>query len=219
MLFAVGFVMMFAIGGLSGVFMAATPVDIYIHDTYFIVAHLHYVLFGGSRFGIFGAIYYWYPKMFGRMMSETLGKLHFWLTFILFNLVFFPMHGLGMEGMMRRLYDTSGYRHLEGVADTNVMVTLAAFALFGSGMLFLFNFFWSLFRGKKAGANPWNATTLEWQNPSPPKHGNWKEIPVVYHGPHEYNHPGMTDKDWMAQNERPDIVSPAHGAGHGEGGS
>ncbi len=217
MLFAVGFVAMFVIGGLSGIFMAATPVDIYIHDTYFIVAHIHYVLFGGSLFAIFAAIYYWYPKMFGRLMHEGLGKAHFWLTFLFFNLTFFPMHGLGMEGMMRRIYDTSGYQHLADLDDTNVLITLAAFGLFLSGFVFLANFTWSLFRGKKAPANPWRATTLEWQTPSPPKHGNWKEIPVVYHGPYEYSHPDVTDRDFLTQNERPDIVSPAP-HGHVEGG-
>ena len=212
MLFAIGFVAMFAIGGLSGVFMASTPVDIYIHDTYFIVAHIHYVLFGGSLFALFGAIYFWYPKMFGRMMNETMGKIHFWLTFVFFNLVFFPMHGVGMVGMMRRIYDSSGYAHLQGIEDTNALITWSAFALFASGFLFAFNFFWSLWKGEKAEANPWNATTLEWQTPSPPKHGNWERIPVVYHGPHEYSHPEVEDKDWLAQNERPDVVSPAAGS-------
>ncbi len=208
MLFAVGFVMLFAIGGLSGIFMASTPVDIYIHDTYFIVAHLHYVLFGGSLFAIFAAIYYWFPKMFGRMINDTMGRIHFALTFIFFNLVFFPMHGLGMGGMMRRIYDPSQYEHLAGMQDTNTLVSLSAFALYASGLLFFVMFFWSLFRGKKAPVNPWNATTLEWQVPSPPLHGNWTEIPVVYHGPYEYSHPDM-DKDWLSQNERPDVVSPA----------
>jgi len=209
MLFAVGFVMLFTIGGLSGIFMAANPVDIYIHDTYFIVAHIHYVLFGGSLFAIFGAIYFWFPKMFGRMINETAGKIHFALTFILFNLVFFPMHGLGMEGMMRRIYDTSRYTHLSDVQDTNTMISIAAFGLFASGLYFGVLFFWSLFKGKPAPDNPWEANTLEWTLPSPPKHGNWEQLPTVYHGPYEYSHPDM-DRDWLLQNERPDIVSPAH---------
>ena len=212
MLFAVGFVAMFAIGGLSGVFMASTPVDIYIHDTYFIVAHIHYVLFGGSLFALFGAIYFWFPKMFGRMMNETLGKIHFWLTLVLFNVVFFPMHGVGMAGMMRRIYDWTGYQHLEGIGATNQIITIAAVGLFASGFLFAFNFFWSIWKGEKAPDNPWGASTLEWSVPSPPKHGNWSEIPVVYHGPHEYSHPDVTDKDWLGQNERPDVVTPAAGS-------
>jgi cytochrome c oxidase subunit 1 len=210
MLFAVGFVMLFAIGGFSGIYMAATPVDIYIHDTYFIVAHIHYVLFGGSLFAIFGAIYYWFPKMFGRMINSTAGKIHFWWTFIFFNITFFPMHGLGMQGMMRRIYEPGQYEHLVGVQDTNTLVSVAAIGLFCSGLYFLVLFFWSLFKGEKAPWNPWNATTLEWQLPSPPKHGNWEVPPTVYHGPYEYSHPDM-DRDWLAQNERPDIVSPAHG--------
>ncbi|MFW6089103.1 MAG: cytochrome c oxidase subunit I [Gemmatimonadota bacterium] len=209
MLFAVGFVMLFTVGGLSGIFMASSPVDIYIHDTYFIVAHIHYVLFGGSLFAIFGAVYYWFPKMFGRMINETAGRIHFALTFVLFNLVFFPMHGLGMEGMMRRIYDTSRYAHLADVQDTNTMITWAAIGLFGSGLYFLVLFFWSLFKGKPAGDNPWEATTMEWSLPSPPKHGNWEEIPTVYHGPYEYSHPHV-EKDWLLQNERPDVESPAH---------
>ncbi len=209
MLFAVGFVMLFAIGGFSGIFMASSPVDIFIHDTYFIVAHIHYVLFGGSLFAIFGAIYYWFPKMFGRMINETAGRIHFLLTFVLFNLVFFPMHGLGMAGMMRRIYEPAQYEHLAGIQDTNTMVSWAAFGLFASGLYFMVLFFWSLFKGKPAPENPWDATTLEWTLPSPPLHGNWKQLPTVYHGPYEYSHPDM-EKDWLSQNERPDVVSPAH---------
>jgi len=150
MLFAIGFVMLFVIGGLSGIFMASTPFDMYIHDTYFIVAHIHYVLFGGALFGIFAAIYYWFPKMFGRMMSERWGKIHFALTFIFFNLVFFPMHSQGLAGMMRRLYDTSGYTHTADLQGTHVFITIAAFSLFASGAIFAVNFFWSLARGPKA---------------------------------------------------------------------
>ncbi len=209
MLFAVGFVMLFAIGGFSGIFMASSPVDIYLHDTYFIVAHLHYVLFGGSLFAIFGAIYYWFPKMFGRLINETAGRIHFFLTFVLFNLVFFPMHGLGMQGMMRRIYEPEQYEHLVGLQDTNTMVSWAAFGLFASGLYFMVLFFWSLFKGKPAPENPWDATTMEWSLPSPPQHGNWEELPTVYHGPYEYSHPDL-EKDWLLQNERPDIVSPAH---------
>ncbi len=207
-LFAIGFVMLFAIGGLSGIFMASTPVDIYIHDTYFIVAHLHYVLFGGSLFAIFAGIYYWYPKMFGRMMSETWGKIHFALTFVAYNVTFFPMHELGLGGMMRRIYDPTEYEFIAQMQETNVLVTWGAFALFLTGLIFAGNFIVSLFAGAKAPANPWNATTLEWQTPSPPLHGNWEEIPEVYHGPYEYSHPDVS-RDWLSQNEGADIVSPA----------
>ncbi len=208
MLFAIGFVAMFVIGGLSGIFMASTPVDIYIHDTYFIVAHLHYVLFGGSLFAIFAGVYHWFPKMFGRMMNETWGKIHFVLTLIFFNVTFFPMHEVGLGGMMRRLYDPTQYEFIAAMQETNVLITWGAFGLGLTGLIFMANFLWSLFRGADAPANPWGATTLEWQTPSPPKHGNWEEIPVVYHGPYEYSHPDV-DKDWLAQNEEPDVVSPA----------
>jgi len=155
MLNAIGFVSMFTIGGLSGIFMAATPVDIPIHDTYFIVAHIHYVLFGGSLFALFAAIPYWYPKMFGRLMSEPLGKIHFWLTFITYNLVFFPMHVIGMGGQMRRLYDPTIYDFLKPQQPLNEFISIAAFALFAVQFIFAFNFIWSLWKGKKASQNPW----------------------------------------------------------------
>ena len=124
MLFALGFVSMFVIGGLSGIYMASTPVDIYIHDTYFIVAHIHYVVFGGSMFGIFAGIYYWYPKMYGRMLNETLGKIHFWLTLIFFNVTFFPMHILGVGGHMRRIYNPMQYEFLKPIQHINVLITV-----------------------------------------------------------------------------------------------
>jgi cytochrome c oxidase subunit 1 len=149
MLFAVGFVSMFVIGGLSGIFMASTPVDIQIHDTYFIVGHIHYVLFGGSLFGIFAGIYHWYPKMFGKMMNETLGKIHFWITFITFNCTFFPMHILGSGGMMRRIPDPTYYEFLRDIHPINVFVTVSALALGLGQLTMLFNFVGSLFSGAK----------------------------------------------------------------------
>jgi len=200
MLNAICFVSMFVIGGLSGVFLAAAPVDIYVHDTYFIVAHLHYVLFGGSLFGLFAAVTYWYPKMFGRLMSEKLGKTHFFLTFISYNLCFFPMHFLGVGGMMRRIYDPTQYDFLKPMQPLNEFVSIAAFVLGAVQILFLLNFFGSLFFGKKAGKNPWEASTLEWTLPSPPVHGNFEKIPTVYHGPHEYSHP-RAPKDYLPQDE------------------
>jgi cytochrome c oxidase subunit 1 len=204
MLHALSFVALFVVGGLSGVFLASTPVDIYLHDTYFVVAHLHYVLFGGSLFGIFGAITYWFPKMFGKMMNPLLGKIHFWLTAIFFNLIFFPMHGLGTAGMMRRLYDTTQYTHLQPYQDTNIFISICAFMLFASQMLVVINFVWSLFKGQKATANPWNATTLEWQAPSPPPHGNWGGItPIVYRGPYEYSSP-ESETDYLPQTVPPE---------------
>lgn len=217
MLNAIAFVSMFVIGGLSGIFLASTPVDIFVHDTYFVVAHLHYVLFGGSIFGIFAGVYYWYPKMFGRKMNERLGKIHFFTTFITYNCTFFPMHILGIGGMMRRIYDPTQYAHLQHLQPINVFITYSAFVMGVAQIPFLINFFGSLFRGEKAEENPWQANTLEWTLPSPPKHGNYETIPTVYHGPYEYSLPGQ-EKDWLAQNDpgkiedtNPDaLASPIH---------
>ena len=210
-LHAIAFVALFVIGGLSGIFLAAAPVDIPLHDTYFVVAHIHYVLVGGSLFGIFGAITFWFPKMFGRMMNEPIGKLHWLLTFVFFNLTFFPMHMLGSGGMMRRLYDPTNYPHIAQHQDTNVFITVCALSLFASQFLFMFNFFWSMFRGKKASANPWNANGLEWSAPSPPPHGNWGgRLPVVHRGPYEYSSP-ESDEDFLMQTAPPTgRPTPAH---------
>jgi cytochrome c oxidase subunit 1 len=209
MLNTLAFVSMFVIGGLSGIFMANTPVDIFIHDTYFIVAHIHYVVFGGSVFGIFAGIYYWFPKMFGRMMNETLGKIHFWLTFVAFNCVFFPMHILGVGGMMRRIYNPMQYEFLQPLQPINVFITISAICLGLAQIPFVINFFWSLFAGKKAERNPWQANTLEWSAPSPPPHGNWGEhLPTVYHGPYEYSVPDMAE-DYAPQDRPLAVPVPA----------
>jgi cytochrome c oxidase subunit 1 len=210
MLNALAFVSMFVIGGLSGIYMANTPVDIYIHDTYFIVAHIHYVLFGGSLFAAFGAIYYWFPKMFGRMMNEPLGKIHFFLTFVFFNLTFFPMHILGVGGHMRRIYDPTQYTFLEPMQWWNKFITMSALSLGASQVTFVINFFWSLAAGRRAAQNPWHANTLEWTAPTPPPHGNFIQIPTVYHGPYEYSVPGMSE-DYAPQDRRlPAAAAAAH---------
>ncbi len=201
MCFALGFVSMFVIGGLSGIFMASTPVDLFVHHTYFIVAHFHYVLFGGSIFAIFGAIYFWFPKMFGRMLNETLGKWHFFLTLVFFNLTFFPMHNLGLGGMMRRIADPTVYDHLRQLQPLNQICTVGAMGLGLTTFVFLWNVIWSLRNGKKAPINPWNANTLEWTVSSPPVHGNFPVTPVVYHGPYEYSVPGI-EKDFLMQTEK-----------------
>jgi cytochrome c oxidase subunit 1 len=205
MLNALAFVSMFVIGGLSGIFMAATPVDIFIHDTYFIVAHLHYVLFMSSVFGIFAGIYYWYPKMFGRMMNDTWGKVHFALTFIAANCTFFPMHILGAGGHMRRIYDPTIYPWLQHFQPLNTFMSISALVLGAAQIIFLVNFFVSLFRGPKAGPNPWKSNTLEWTAPSPPPHGNFLETPVVYRGPYEYSLPDFRE-DYLPQTQNPDTV-------------
>jgi cytochrome c oxidase subunit 1 len=201
MLHACAFVAMFVIGGLSGVFMASAPVDIYIHDTYFIVAHIHYVLFGGSLFALFGAITFWYPKMFGRMMSARWGYAHFFLTFIFYNMTFFPMHGLGVGGHMRRIYDPTQYEFLQPLQPINTFITISAFLLFTTQLIFAVNFIVSWFRGAKASANPWNDTGLEWTTPSPPPHGNWEETPTVYHPPYEFSSP-LVEEDYLMQSQR-----------------
>jgi len=187
MLNALAFVSMFVIGGLSGIYMAATPVDVAIHDTYFIVAHLHYVLFMSSIFGIFGAIYFWFPKMFGRKMSERWGKVHFALTFVFSNCVFFPMHIIGTRLHMRRIADPTYYKFLEPLQPLNQFMTVCALLLGLSQLIFIANFLISLFRGEVAGRNPWHSNSLEWSAPSPPPHGNFETIPVVYRGPYEYS--------------------------------
>jgi cytochrome c oxidase subunit 1 len=199
MLNALSFVAMFVIGGLSGIFMACTPVDMYIHDTYFIVAHIHYVLFGGSLFGIFAGVTYWYPKMFGRMMNETLGKIHFWITFVAFNCTFFPMHILGMGGHMRRIYNPTQYDFLKPLEPINMFISISAFVLGAAQFIFLANIIWSYYKGEKASENPWHANTLEWSAPSPPGHGNWPgQVPAVYRGPYEYSS-AESEEDYLPQ--------------------
>jgi cytochrome c oxidase subunit I len=210
MLHAIAFVSMFVIGGLSGVFMAAAPVDVYIHDTYFIVAHLHYVLFGGSLFAIFAAVTYWYPKMFGKLMSERWGRVHFWLTLVFYNCVFFPMHQLGLQGHMRRIYDPNQYEYLRHLQPLNTFITVSAFLLFASQLIFAANFIASWFRGAPAGNNPWLDNGLEWTLPSPPPHGNFARVPTVYRGPYEYSSP-LVEEDYLPQDRQ---LPPSSGATH-----
>ncbi len=216
MLNAIGFVSMFVVGGLSGIFMAAVPVDIHIHDTYFIVAHFHYVLFGATVFGVFGAIHFWFPKMFGRMMSETVGKVHFVLSFIGFNCTFFPMHMLGVAGFPRRLADPYNYPYLEHLLPLNKFITFSAILMGSAQILLIGNFVYSMFKGKKVGRNPWNANSLEWTAPSPPGHGNFDIPPVVYRGPYEYASP-LVEEDYLPQtrflpneNRRAEALVAAH---------
>jgi cytochrome c oxidase subunit 1 len=198
MLNALAFVSMFVIGGLSGIFMASTAVDVHIHDTYFIVAHIHYVLFGGSMFGIFAGIYYYYPKMFGRMMNNPLGYIHFILSFLFFNGTFFAMHILGIRGFPRRIADYLNYDSFRDLHDMNLFISMCAFGLGLSQIFFAINFIGSWIWGKKAPRNPWEATTLEWETESPPPHGNFHKVPVVHHGPYEYASP-LVEEDYLPQ--------------------
>jgi len=176
MLFALGFLVMFTIGGLSGVSFAAFPIDWQVTDTYYLVAHIHYVLFGGTIFAVFAGLYYWFPKMSGRMLSETLGKWHFWLMLIGFNMTFFDQHFLGLMGMTRRTFT---YPDLPGWAVLNLISSIGAIVMGLAVVVFLWNIVASLLHGEIAGDNPWNAWTLEWATSSPPPPDNFKRLPPV----------------------------------------
>ncbi len=203
MLFATAFLPMFAIGGLTGLPLGLTASDIYLHDTFYVIGHFHYVVAPGTLFALFAGIYYWYPKATGRMMNPTLGKIHFWWSFISINFVFMPMFFQGMAGLSRRLYDPTVYAHGRGVQPLNVVISWAAWSLGLAQIPFIINFFISLKNGAKIAENPWNATTLEWSAPSPPGHGNFLTEPVVYRGPYEYSVPGA------AQDFSPQFVAEA----------
>jgi cytochrome c oxidase subunit 1 len=205
MLFAMGFVSMFVVGGLSGVMVAAVPFDIHVHDTYFVVAHIHYVLFGGSVFGLYAGFYHWFPKMTGRMMNEIWGKIHFALTFIGFNICFLPMHKLGMEGMPRRvaMYD-------EQFAALNLLSSIGAYLLAVSTLPFLVNVIWSWLYGPKAGNNPWQGLTLEWTTSSPPPVENFDTDPVLAIGPYDY---GVGDRQTHVNVPLDDPRNPVLSAG------
>ncbi len=185
MLFAVGFIFLFVIGGVTGIMLASVPFTVHVHDTYFVVAHFHYVLFGGSVMTIFAGLYYWYPKVTGRFLDERLGRIHFWLTFVFTNLVFFPMHWLGLEGMPRRVADYD-----PAYQGWNMMISISAFVLGAAMMIFCYNAIRSYRHGKPAGSNPWGAMTLEWTLSSPPPVFNFPTTPRVVGGPYRYGEPG-----------------------------
>ena len=208
MLFALGIVSLFVTGGLTGVFLGTNAVDIQLHDTYFVVAHFHFIMAGAGLFGMLAAVYYWFPKMFGRYMNEGLSKVHFWFTFIAYYGVFFPMHYLGIAGMMRRIYDPNTYDYLKPLQPVNTFITIFAFVLGAAQFLFLFNYFWSMFKGKRVEQeNPWETNTLEWSTPVIPGHGNWPgEIPEVYRWPYDYQNPEEKE-DFAPQWQPPREIS------------
>ncbi|RZJ93319.1 MAG: cytochrome c oxidase subunit I, partial [Hymenobacter sp.] len=200
MLFAIGFVSLFISGGLTGIILGNATLDIQMHNTYFVVAHFHLVMGSSAFFGLFAGVYHWFPKMFGRMMDEKLGYIHFWLTFIGVYLVFMPMHYVGIAGFPRRYYSWTGFDAFSQFADLNKFISAAAILAFFAQFIFVFNFFYSIFRGRRATENPWNSTTLEWTTPVVPGHGNWPgEIPAVYRWPYDYSKPGA-ETDFIPQN-------------------
>jgi cytochrome c oxidase subunit 1 len=204
MLWAMGVVSLFISGGLSGVWLGQSAIDIHLHDTYFVVAHFHLIMAGAALFGVFAATSFWFPKMFGRMMNETLGKLHFWFTFVAYYCTFFPMHYIGLSGHMRRLYDPYQYAFLKPLQPINQFITFSAFVLGASQVFFFINFFWSAFKGPKAPQNPWGANGLEWTTQSPPPHGNWEgEIPTVHRWPFDYAVPGAHEDHVMQTDPSP----------------
>ena len=197
MLWALSFIAEFLIGGVTGIFLGASGADIYFHDTYFVLAHFHYTFFPIAIIGVFAGVTFWYPKMFGRMMNDTLGKIHFWLTIIPFNCIFIPLFWLGLEGQHRRIYDFRNFPELAQFQPVRVFAASMLIIMLCSQLIFIFNFFRSLRWGPIAGPNPWNSNTLEWTtDETPPGHGNWKTLPTVYRGPYEYNVPGRKDDYW-----------------------
>ncbi|WP_128546855.1 cytochrome c oxidase subunit I [Larkinella soli] len=200
MLFAIGMVSFFISGGVTGIVLGNSTLDIPLHDTYFVVAHFHLVMGAASAFGLLTGIYQWFPKMFGRLMNNTLGQIHFWCTFVGVYLVFFPMHYLGIAGFPRRYYSFTSFDAFQKYQDMNAFISIAAFLTAGAQMIFLYNFIHSLFWGKQSPQNPWNANTLEWTAPVHPGHGNWPgEIPAVYRWPYDYSKPGARE-DFIPQN-------------------
>lgn len=200
MMFAIGFVSLFISGGLTGIFLGNSALDIHLHDTYFVVAHFHIVMGVASFFGMFAGVYHWYPKMFGRFLNSTLAYIHFWVTICGAYLIFWPMHYEGLAGMPRRYYDYSSWESFKMFGGLNEFISFIAMIVFATQLLFVFNFFYSIFKGRKVtNPNPWGANTLEWTTPIRPGHGNWTgEIPEVYRGAYDY---GKDGREYIPQTE------------------
>ncbi|HKG13318.1 MAG TPA: cbb3-type cytochrome c oxidase subunit I, partial [Pyrinomonadaceae bacterium] len=234
MLYAVGFVSLFVAGGITGLVLGQTSLDLSMHDTYFVLAHFHLVMGVAAIFGMFAGMYFWFPKMFGRMMNETLGKIHFWPTFVGVFAIFIPMHAMGLVGVPRRysqFYEVLNgkteyiYHFNEPAHGLIHFVTWAAIITVAAQALFFFNFFWSLFKGEKASDNPWDATTLEWVTATPPPHDNFGgKVPTVYRGAYEFGVPGAPE-DFVLQTTPDETESnePSYGhageSGNGHGGN
>jgi cytochrome c oxidase subunit 1 len=201
MLFALAFLPMFGIGGLTGLPLGLASADIHLHDTYYVIAHFHYIVAPGTIFAFFAGVYYWFPKATGRRMSETLGKIHFWPTLLFMNAVFMPMFWVGLAGVSRRLYDGgASYGFAQHVLGYNLVSSWAAWMLAVAQIPFIFNFLWSIRHGEAVDRNPWQATTVEWQAPSPPPHGNFEHAPVIYRGPYDYSPRGYK-QDFLPQTQ------------------
>ena len=200
MLFAIGFVSLFISGGLTGIFLGNSALDIHLHDTYFVVAHFHIVMGVASFMGMFAGVYHWFPKMYGRFLNNTLGYIHFWVTIAGAYLIFWPMHYEGLAGMPRRYYDFSNWESFKMFGGLNEFISFVAMIVFAAQLLFVFNFFYSIFKGRKVkDLNPWGANTLEWTTPVRPGHGNWVgEIPEVYRGAYDY---GKDGREFIPQTE------------------
>lgn len=194
MLFAIGVIALFGTGGLGGIFLGTATSDIWLHDSYFVVGHLHFMIGGVTLFAILAATYYWFPKMFGKMMNERWGKVHFWLSILSFYGMYIPMHFVGLGGAPRRYYSFTEFSFLEPLQYLHILVTISSFVFAAAQVIFIGNFIWSLIKRKKVDRNPWKATTLEWIADSPPPHGNWgKEKPEVYRWAYEYSLPGAAE--------------------------
>jgi cytochrome c oxidase subunit 1 len=204
MLFALGTLSLFGLGGFGGVFLGNATSDIFLHDSYFVVGHFHFMIGGVTLFATIAGLYHWFPKMFGRHLNEGLGKLQFWLSLLGFYGMFLTMHFVGLNGAPRRYFDFKSFKMLEGLQSYHLIITISAFTFGVAGILFLLNVAWSLVRGKRAERNPWQATTLEWTAASPPPHGNWDgPDPVVQRWPYDYStHPGASD--YAGQTEGPE---------------